>query len=410
MKLFLLFTVLASIITVHGRTSSSIAAASPQRGATIVVAANAKPSTVVKGGKAVATKAASGALSLSAPIKLIIGALGIYGAFLYYGVYQEDVFDYKGKDGSRFKSVWMMNAVEALANVFVAALGLQFAGGMSKGLPLKSFALAGGSQVFAKFFTLSALAKGVSFPVVTLAKSGKMVPVMIGSILLGGAKYTLKEYASVAAIIAGTVMVSLGKKSSAASSTVGLACIALSLFFDGVTGGLQKQIKTKSMEVGVKPKPYDFMLWINAFMFATATLLSVVLGDLTSGLSFCKANPEVLEKILKFSACSAVGQSFIFFTIANFDPLVCTTITTTRKVFSVLLSIFLNGHNLSTQGWAGIAVASGGIMSEIWDKATGGGHSDKKAPKKVAAPAPAPAAKKPAAPVKKPAAPAPKKK
>jgi UDP-galactose transporter B1 len=34
-----------------------------------------------------------------------------------------------------------------------------------------------------------ALANGLSFPVATLAKSGKMAPVMIGSLILGGASY-----------------------------------------------------------------------------------------------------------------------------------------------------------------------------------------------------------------------------
>jgi UDP-galactose transporter B1 len=80
------------------------------------------------------------------------------------------------------------------------------------------------------------------------------------------------------------------------------------------------------------------------------------------------ANPEIMSKIIKFSACSAVGQSFIFYTISNFDPLVCTTVTTTRKVFSVLLSIFLKGHVLSAQGWGGIALAVAGIMSEMAEK------------------------------------------
>ena len=74
-------------------------------------------------------------------------------------------------------------------------------------------------------------------------------------------------------------------------------------------------------------------------------------------------------KIVKFALCSAVGQSFIFYTISNFDSLVCTTVTTTRKVFSVLLSIFLNGHKLSSQGWVGIGIASLGILSELQGKA-----------------------------------------
>ena len=66
--------------------------------------------------------------------------------------------------------------------------------------------------------------------------------------------------------------------------------------------------------------------------------------------------------------CSAIGQSFIFYTVATFDPLVCSTVTTTRKIFSVLLSIFTKGHNLSTSGWAGISLAISGILSEMQAK------------------------------------------
>ena len=63
-----------------------------------------------------------------------------------------------------------------------------------------------------------------------------------------------------------------------------------------------------------------------------------------------------------------MGQSFIFYTIATFDPLVCTTVTTTRKIFSVLLSIFLKGHSLPPAGWAGVALASAGILAEAAGK------------------------------------------
>jgi len=240
------------------------------------------------------------------------------------------------------------------------------------GLPQEMFALSGATQVCAKAFTSLALAAGVSFPVVTLAKSGKMVPVMIGSLLLGGATYTLREYAAVFAIIAGTCIVSMDKKksSTAASSSLGIAFIALSLACDGITGGVQKRLKIKSAQMGVKAKPYDFMFWTNLYMGVTAAVIALFSGEIQNGFSYCTNNPEIMKKILKFALCSAVGQSFIFYTISNFDPLVCTTVTTTRKVFSVLLSIFLNGHAMSSKGWTGITVASLGILSELQDKAS----------------------------------------
>jgi solute carrier family 35 (UDP-galactose transporter), member B1 len=260
----------------------------------------------------------------------------------------------------------------------IGGIGLLITGGATKNLPLNIFALSGATQVCAKAFTSLSLASGVSFPVVTLAKSGKMVPVMIGSLLFGGAKYTLKEYASVAAIILGTAMVSMGKKSSGkASSPMGIAFVVLSLACDGIVGGMQSRLKTESKKRGVEAKPYDYMFWTNLFMTVTATIFSFALGETFSGIQFCLNNPVIFEKILKFAVCSAIGQSFIFYTIANFDPLLCTTVTTTRKVFSVLLSIFLNGHAVSKEGWAGIGLASVGILSELMDK-TSSGHGKKK--------------------------------
>merc|ERR1712160_119081 len=103
----------------------------------------------------------------------------------------------------------------------------------------------------------------------------------------------------------------------------------------------------------------------NFFMCLTAVVIAGVLGELKSGCAFLLANPEITSKIGRFAVCSAVGQSFIFFTIANFDPLVLSTVTTTRKIFSVLLSIFLKGHPLSLTGWSGIALSCGGILSEM---------------------------------------------
>jgi len=264
----------------------------------------------------------------------------------------------------------------------------------------------GTSQVFAKTFTSLALASQISFPVVTLAKSGKMVPVMIGSILIGGSKYSLREYLQVASIILGTALVSMDKKNSKSSttSTIGLVYIALSLTCDGITGGMQNRLKkdikasgklllthslTHSLiliyplththlpthSIGKKAKAYDFMFWTNAFMALIAAAVALVTGELTSGYKFCEKNPVILQKILKFGLASAIGQSFIFYTITNFDALVTTTVTTTRKIFSVLLSIFINGHQLSNQGWGGIALASAGILSEIQNKSSGHGES-----------------------------------
>merc|ERR1712176_1061966 len=226
--------------------------------------------------------------------------------------------------------------------------------GRTVGLPLDKFALSGATQVAAKACTSLALANGLSFPVATLAKSAKMAPVMLGSILLGGKKYSLRSYLQVGAIIASTVMVSMNKKSKPGdtSSVLGVVFICSSLALDGVTGGVQDSLEAKCKELGKKALPYEMMFWTNFFMMIVAIIVSVCLGEATTGSAYILENMAIMPKVAAFGACSAIGQSFIFFLVSEYGPLKNATVTTTRKIFSVLLSIFLKGHALAPMGWA----------------------------------------------------------
>ena len=47
-----------------------------------------------------------------------------------------------------------------------------------------------------------------------------------------------------------------------------------------------------------------------------------------------------MRALAAFSLCSAMGQCFIYYTITEFSPLILATVTTTRKIFSTLVSVF----------------------------------------------------------------------
>ena len=246
----------------------------------------------------------------------------------------------------------------------------------NKYLPLQTLAISGTAQVSAKAFTNLALANKLSFTVVTLAKSGKMLPVMAGSLLLGGAHYDLKQYLCVLAIIIGTMLVSMtGGKTEGSDSFDGLVCILLSLVCDGIVAGMQDKFKKECTDKDIKAGTFELMFWTNFFMTLVSFVISIVVTkEFFDAYKYCVENSTIMFKILNFALCSAVGQSFIFFTIDSFGPLVCTTVTTTRKIFSVLLSIFINGARLPLQSWIGILVASTGILVEAFDKK----HDNKK--------------------------------
>jgi len=322
----------------------------------------------VNGGENVICENLRQASTRAQALKLCFGASGIYACYLVYGHIQEDVFRYRAEDGTPFTQVWFLQVLECACNVAVGMVGRRVFGGR-RPVSYAPFFQSGASQVFSKVLTSLSLAAGLSFPVCTLAKSAKMVPVMIGQLVLGGSKYTWKDYAFAGAVVVGTSMLSMGKSSASApqfSTPIGLAFIILSLVMDGITGGLQKRLKKETE--GQPPTTYDFLFFTNLSMGAVALTIALAIGDLTSGLLFMAQNPVLQRMIVLECVLSAVGQSFIFYVVANFDPMVCATITTTRKILSVLWSIAVKGHSVSNGGYAGLTLAIGGILFGLHEK------------------------------------------
>ena len=79
-------------------------------------------------------------------------------------------------------------------------------------------------------------------------------------------------------------------------------------------------------------------------------------------VQFCVDHPEIGRSVLLFSILSAVGQLFIFYSLLLFDSLVCTTITTTRKFLTIVISVVFHGNVLSTVQWLAVAMVFGAVM------------------------------------------------
>merc|ERR1712028_174277 len=325
----------------------------------------------------------------ASPVRLLIGVVGIFGAFMYYGQLQGDIVRYRDASGDALEREWFLQVMEAGANVAVGLLGLIVTqGGPSPGIPIRGFAITGATQVLAKAMTQKAQIFGVPFFVATLVKNAKMVPVMAGAVVLSGKTYSLRKYMQVALIIGGVVLVTVGKSKKPKggdekenpTEMYGMACLALSLICDGLTGGYQDSMKGayKKAHDGKSLQPYDLMMFTNLMMLFIAMAVAMALDQFWGGLAFLQGNPDLYLAVIKFATCSAIGQSAIFFTIANFDPLVCTTVTTTRKIFSVLLDIAARGHVLNEVQWGGIAVATLGVLAEVQEKFGGKKDDNKK--------------------------------
>ncbi|KAI0314011.1 UAA transporter [Amylostereum chailletii] len=228
----------------------------------------------------------------------------------------------------------------------------------------------------------------VSYPAMVLAKSCKLVPVMIMNILLYRRAFAPHKYAVVTLVTAGITLFmfygdakhSKSKSSSTEHPTtkhelIGMAYLLVNLALDGATNSTQDEIFARSPW---KVTGQQMMLFINAFSTAlTLTLCALPLPhvpvlhpgppfvpELGAALAFVRTHPAVLQPLLAFAACGAVGQLFIFETLEHFGSLTLVTVTLTRKLFTMLLSVVVYNHSLTPGQWVGAAVVFAGISVE----------------------------------------------
>ena len=103
---------------------------------------------------------------------------------------------------------------------------------------------------------------------------------------------------------------------------------------------------------------HQMMYYTNMWAMLLLTIVMVFTGDGSRAVGFVAQNPAVLSKILQFGLMSATGQFFIFFLVRSFSALTLVTVTTTRKFFTVLASVFWFKHRLTLGQWLSVAFVS----------------------------------------------------
>ncbi|KAA1479528.1 UAA transporter [Dentipellis sp. KUC8613] len=364
-------------------------------------------------------------------IRLGVCVLGVYAMFLIWAIAQERLSvpfqSIRGGTMDKFKSpVFLgtcqsaMSTVSAFAYLYLRrrpgqtlaqVLGLQLSTtSTSKHHPVgtnrnaaQTFPAKGNSPralllryLQCSFFITLAAPFGfaalshISYPAMVLGKSCKLVPVMLMNVLLYRRAFARHKYVVVALVTAGITMFmgfgGEGKRKRAARNSehpnlrhsfIGVTYLVINLAMDGATNSTQDEIFAR---FGVSGQ--QMMFWINLFCTIVTTLLSSLSlpyipvlhpseGQQTEfqvALAFLRTHPSVVTPLVQFALTGALGQLFIFETLQHFGSLTLVTVTLTRKLFTMLLSVVVYNHKLTFGQWAGAGVVFAGISVEAWVK------------------------------------------
>jgi UDP-galactose transporter B1 len=214
----------------------------------------------------------------------------------------------------------------------------------------------------------------LSYPIQSLGKSCKIIPVMIMGVLVERRTFTRQQYIGAFLITLGVIYVNfseINRKSrpeERSGTLYGVCLLLFSLICDGLVGACQGIINASDPNKFFKPDALETMYLMNSFASLFILPPAVISGQLFDGVKYLCHSPAMLKLLTAFNVCASLGQFFVFLTITEFSPLICTTVTTSRKFITILLSVFRFGHKLSSLQWLAVFVVFFGLFLELCSK------------------------------------------
>lgn len=274
-----------------------------------------------------------------------------------------------GEEGEIYTDMLTLLLIQCVFNTLAASFALRVFGLSHRGASVgrdSVYAMMACTYLGGMVASYAAM-KYINFPTTVLAKSCKMLPVMVIGLLFGK-RYSLQNWVCMTAVGGGIAMfnylkVGKGAADESSNSVFGLSLALLSLICDGLTGAIQDHQRQSY-------QPTSHQLMFNVNFFSTLVLIPAVFltGGIWYSLAFFQAHPEILGEILTFSVVSALGQNFIFLSVTKLGSLACSLITTTRKFFTILASVVLFRHPLVLGQWVAVGIVFSALSYNILQK------------------------------------------
>ncbi|CAH00731.1 UDP-galactose transporter HUT1 [Kluyveromyces lactis] len=316
-------------------------------------------------------------------LKHVFAVGGIYCSFLTWGLLQEPLNTRVWPNsGCTFQVPYIVALVQA---TIAMICGLIYIKWQKPVLSLSKFwtshtrdmAIISLSQAISAPLAAYSLSY-VDFLTYMLAKSCKLLPVLMVHLIVYRTPIPRSKKLVVLLVTVGITIFTLDghkpsmtendvSESSSSSSLIGFVLLGSSLFLDGLTNAKQDKLFQKAT---YKITGAHLMFALNFFLIVWNVIYMVLVDrqQLAKGLKMLHADPEISRYLLAYACCGAIGQCFIFYTLEQYGSLVLVMVTVTRKMFSMILSIIVYGHQVTLWQWVGIVIVFTGVVCESMGK------------------------------------------
>eukprot|EP00003_Mantamonas_plastica_P014670 TRINITY_DN25350_c0_g1_i1.p1 TRINITY_DN25350_c0_g1~~TRINITY_DN25350_c0_g1_i1.p1 ORF type:complete len:128 (+),score=43.41 TRINITY_DN25350_c0_g1_i1:132-515(+) len=95
-------------------------------------------------------------------------------------------------------------------------------------------------------------------------------------------------------------------------------------------------------------------------------IIGVLTGDISNAFVFIKSNPWILLLLVSYNALVWVGVQFLMLLNIRYGVLVTNITSSTRRFFSVLISLYMFPKHMNTQYYVGIIIVFAAVVLNIY--------------------------------------------
>ncbi|XP_015608108.1 adenosine 3'-phospho 5'-phosphosulfate transporter 2 isoform X4 [Cephus cinctus] len=281
--------------------------------------------------------------------QLLLCSLGVFVFFILYGYLQELIFTL---DGFRPYG-WYLTLIQFGYYTVFGLIECRVKHIVRK-ISIGTYLLLALLTLGTMGFSNSSLGY-LNYPTQVIFKCCKLIPVMVGSILIQGKKYRLLDFLAASLMCIGLILFTLADSMiSPRFDFIGVVMISCALLCDAIIGNVQEKAMRQ-----YKGTNTEVVLYSYSIGFLYLLLILLLTGDFVKGVSFCAKHPvEVYGYGLLFSLCGYLGIQIVLTLVQCCGAFVAATYLWSGLL--VILGIYLNIY--SKQG------NSKSDLREIWIK------------------------------------------
>jgi len=205
----------------------------------------------------------------------------------------------------------------------------------------------------------------LNYPTQVIFKCCKLIPVLIGGIIIQKKKYGVLDFIAAIIMCIGLILFTLADSYVQPNfNMIGVVVISLALLCDAAIGNVQEKAMKNYSASNTEVVFYSYSIG-----FVYLLVIMVVTGKVFSGFMFCMHHPvETYGYALLFSASGYLGIQIVLTLVKTCGAFAAVTVTTCRKAFSIIMSFVFFSKPFTTQYfWSGLLVLIG-IYLSIYSK------------------------------------------